>query len=154
MSRKSNDSDFVSCEAGHVSAHKTELHHFHPHHHTATSLGFIHLSLANETPRKAMSSYHDILLQHVIPGLGVITGTFLSFAPYRAVLHASREGHLGHLNPTPWAVMMGKCLGWLCYAIMLGNMYVFMPNASGCVLSIWLNVQAIKLITRNSSNFT
>lgn len=96
-----------------------------------------------------MSSYHDILLQHVVPGLGVITGTFLSFAPYRAVLHASREGHLGHLNPTPWAVMMGKCMGWITYAIMLGNMYVFIPNASGYILSIWLNIQAIKLNYEN-----
>ena len=96
-----------------------------------------------------MSSYHDILLQHVVPGLGVITGTFLSFAPYRAVLLASREGNLGHLNPTPWAVMMGKCLGWLTYSIMIGNMYVFIPNALGYILSIWLNVQAIKLNYEN-----
>ena len=117
--------------------------------HRLQSLEFIHLSLANENPRKTMTSYHDSLLQHVIPGLGVITGTFLSFAPYRAVLRASREGHLGHLNPTPWAVMMGKCLGWCCYAIMLGNMYVFIPNASGYILSIWLNVQAIKLNYEN-----
>jgi len=96
-----------------------------------------------------MSSYHDILLLHVVPGLGVITGTMLSFAPYRAVLHASREGHLGHLNPTPWAVMMGKCVGWVTYAIMLGNMYMFIPNASGYILSIWLNIQAIKLNYEN-----
>jgi solute carrier family 50 protein (sugar transporter) len=96
-----------------------------------------------------MSSYHDILLQHVVPGFGVITGTFLTFAPYRAVLHASREGHLGHLNPTPWAVMLGKCIGWTTYAIMLGNYYVFIPNAIGYVLAIWLNVQAIKLHYEN-----
>ena len=91
----------------------------------------------------------DIILQQVFPTLGIFTGTFMSFAPFRAVLKASRDGHLGDLNPTPWVFMLGNCCGWLAYSYLLQNMYVFLPNASGFILAIWLNIQAIKLQYEN-----
>lgn len=74
----------------------------------------------------------------------------MTFAPYRAVLKASRDGTLvGDLNPTPWVFMLGNCCGWLAYAFLLQNMYVFLPNAPGFILAIWLNIQAIKLQYEN-----
>ena len=95
------------------------------------------------------SAYHDILLQQVFPAIGVCTGTFMCFAPFRAVLQASRDGHLGELNPTPWVFMLGNSVGWLAYAFLIENVYVFLPNAPGFVLAIWLNIQAIKLQYEN-----
>lgn len=53
----------------------------------------------------------DFILQQVIPAVGVTTGTFMTFAPYRAVLKASRDGNLGDLNPTPWVLLLGNCAG-------------------------------------------
>ena len=73
----------------------------------------------------------------------------MSFAPFRAVLKASREGALGDLNPTPWVFMLGNCVGWLAYSFMTLNVYVFLPNVSGFILAIWLNIQAIKLQYEN-----
>ena len=96
-----------------------------------------------------MSSFHDILLQQIVPALGVCTGTFMSFAPFRAVLQASRDGHLGDLNPTPWVFMLGNAVGWLAYSFMIENIYVFLPNAPSFILAIWLNIQAIKLQYEN-----
>lgn len=66
-------------------------------------------------------------------------------APYRDVCKAYRNGRLGDLNPTPWAVMLGNCCGWVTYSIVIGNLYVFFGNSPGFILSVWLNLQAIKL---------
>ena len=96
-----------------------------------------------------MSSFHDIILHQIAPTLGVCTGTFMSFAPFRAVLKASRDGHLGDLNPTPWVFMLGNATGWLAYSFLIQNIYVFLPNAPGFILAIWLNIQAIKLQYEN-----
>ena len=58
----------------------------------------------NTAAAAAAPDAREIILQIVFPTLGVCTGTFMSFAPYRAVLRASRNGTLGDLNPTPWSV--------------------------------------------------
>lgn len=73
----------------------------------------------------------------------------MSFAPYRAVLKASRDGYLGDLNATPWVFMLGNCCGWIGYSFMAQNVYVFLPVAPGLILAIWLNIQAIKLQYEN-----
>lgn len=94
-------------------------------------------------------SFQDVVLQTVVPTLGVITGTLMSLAPFRAVLNASRKGTLEDLNPTPWVFMLGNSCGWLAYSFLTKNMYVFVPNAIGFILAIWLNMQAIKLQYEN-----
>lgn len=91
----------------------------------------------------------EFILQTVVPLLGLVTGTFMTFAPYRAVLKASRDGTLGDLNATPWIFMLGNCCGWLAYSFLLQNVYVFLGNAPGFILAIWLNIQAIKLQYEN-----
>lgn len=66
-------------------------------------------------------------------------------APVRAVRRANREGRLGDLNPTPWAFMAGNCVGWIAYSFLIDNLFVFFANVFGFLLSVWLNLQAIKL---------
>lgn len=66
-------------------------------------------------------------------------------APVRAVCRANREGRLGDLNPTPWAFMAGNCVGWIAYSFLIDNLFVFFANVFGFLLSVWLNLQAIKL---------
>ena len=52
---------------------------------------------------------------------------------------------MGHLNPTPWAVMTGNCIGWLIYSYLINNLFLFFANAPGLILSVWLNMAAAKL---------
>ena len=91
----------------------------------------------------------DFILQQVVPTVGLITGTFMTFAPYRAVLKASKDGNLGDLNPTPWVFMLGNCCGWVAYSFLIQNVYIFLGNAPAFILAIWLNIQAIKLQYEN-----
>lgn len=97
----------------------------------------------------SLSPLSSFILQQVFPAVGVLTGTFMSFAPYRAVLKASQKGTLGDLNPTPWVFMLGNCAGWVAYSYFTTNLYVLLPNVPGFILAIWLNIQAIKLQYEN-----
>ena len=84
-----------------------------------------------------------------------------------------KQGSLGDLNPTPWAVMTGNCTGWIVYSFLLKvlnvpyhsismsqsrirvshsfvtctpqNWFIFWANAPGLIISIWLNMAAAKL---------
>lgn len=69
-------------------------------------------------------------------------------APFLDVRRASREGRLGDLNPTPWAIMLGNCIGWVIYSFLIHNLFVFFGNAFGLILSVWLNLQAVKVLRR------
>ena len=66
-------------------------------------------------------------------------------APYKDVKEAVRKGTLGHLNPTPWAVMTGCTIGWVTYSYLINNLFLFFTNAPGLILSVWLNMAAAKL---------
>jgi solute carrier family 50 (sugar transporter) len=79
------------------------------------------------------------------PAAGMVAGNLMWTAPVRAVLRANREGRLGDLNPTPWAFMAGNCVGWIAYSFLIDNLFVFFANVFGFLLSVWLNLQAIKL---------
>ena len=66
-------------------------------------------------------------------------------APVSDVRTAVTNGTLGALNPTPWAVMTGNCIGWVTYSYLIHNLFDFVPNAAGFMISIWLNMAAVKL---------
>ena len=52
---------------------------------------------------------------------------------------------LGPLNPRPWAVMTGNCLGWVAYGYYVKNPFLIMSNLPGLILSVWLNTSASQL---------
>jgi hypothetical protein len=66
-------------------------------------------------------------------------------APYRAVREATKAGRLGDLNPTPWAFMVGVNTAWVAYGLLTWNLFIFMANAPGFMLGIWLNFAAVKV---------
>eukprot|EP00574_Skeletonema_japonicum_P005626 CAMPEP_0201726054 /NCGR_PEP_ID=MMETSP0593-20130828/9246_1 /ASSEMBLY_ACC=CAM_ASM_000672 /TAXON_ID=267983 /ORGANISM="Skeletonema japonicum, Strain CCMP2506" /LENGTH=332 /DNA_ID=CAMNT_0048217521 /DNA_START=204 /DNA_END=1202 /DNA_ORIENTATION=+ len=66
-------------------------------------------------------------------------------APLHSVHHAISTGTLGPLNPTPWAFMLGNCLGWVIYSYLIQNLFLLLANAPGLILSVWLNMAAAKL---------
>eukprot|EP00980_Cylindrotheca_fusiformis_P017533 scaffold5498_cov86-Cylindrotheca_fusiformis.AAC.7 len=93
-----------------------------------------------------MVSASEVLLQYVCPAVGVVLANCMFFAPYGDVKKAIAKGQLGNLNPTPWAFMLGNCFGWIFYAILKEDMWVFAGNVPGFLLSVWLNLGAVKLL--------
>jgi solute carrier family 50 protein (sugar transporter) len=63
-----------------------------------------------------MISASDIILKYICPGLGAVVANIMFFAPFWDAKLAVKNAQLGDLNPTPWAFMIGNCLGWITYA--------------------------------------
>jgi solute carrier family 50 protein (sugar transporter) len=68
---------------------------------------------------------------------------------FAAPIHDLREAlgrqSLGSLNPRPWAIMTGNCLGWIAYGYYVQNPFILMSNLPGLILSVWLNTSACQL---------
>lgn len=92
-----------------------------------------------------MLSAQEIVLEYACPAAGAVTATMMFAAPAKDVWRASQQGSLGSLNPTPWAVMLGNCCGWVTYGILVHNYFVYFANAPGFLLSIWFNLKAVQL---------
>ena len=64
---------------------------------------------------------------------------------YKSLAAALERRSLGSLNPTPWGIMTGNCLGWTAYAYYSGDPFVLASNIPGMIISFWLNSGASKL---------
>jgi len=71
--------------------------------------------------------------------------TLMYMAPVQDLRAALVDGKLGSLNPVPWAVMTGNCLGWTAYAWYTRDPFILASNIPGIIVSVWLNLGAAKL---------
>mmetsp|Transcript_26968 Transcript_26968/g.55758 ORF Transcript_26968/g.55758 Transcript_26968/m.55758 type:complete len:304 (+) Transcript_26968:63-974(+) len=92
-----------------------------------------------------MTSTAVVFEEYVCPTIGAIMSTLTFAAPIKSLKNSIKAGSLGDLNPTPWAFMTGNCIGWLAYSFITLDLFVFFANAPGLMISIWLNVGAMKL---------
>jgi solute carrier family 50 protein (sugar transporter) len=92
-----------------------------------------------------MLSASEIILEYACPGAGTITGMLMWVAPWKSIQQATTRGRLDDLNPLPWAFMLGNCIGWVTYSVLIQNIFVLVANAPGVLLSVYYNMQAIKL---------
>jgi solute carrier family 50 protein (sugar transporter) len=92
-----------------------------------------------------MLSASEIVLEYLCPGAGTITATLMWIAPWKDVQQATARGRLDDLNPLPWAFMLGNCIGWVTYSVLIQNIFVLVANAPGLLLSVYYNMQALKL---------
>lgn len=94
-----------------------------------------------------MPSAAEIILEYVCPVLGVVAANLMWLAPVKDLRSAVRQGAgLGDLNPTPWAFMLGNCVGWSSYGVLASNWFVFWGNYPGFLIACWLNLGAVKLL--------
>lgn len=98
-------------------------------------------------------SVAEIILKYVCPGVGAIICQLMWTAPLKSIRNARRKGTLGDLNPMPWAVMTGNCIGWVAYSFLIKNLFVFFGNATGFIISLWLNMNASKLLYHEYYNY-
>jgi solute carrier family 50 (sugar transporter) len=92
-----------------------------------------------------MVSVEVTFFDYICPFLGCLIASTLFAAPVNDLRTALRERTLGPLNPNPWAIMTGNCLGWCSYAYYTKDPFILASNLPGLVLSIWLNMGAAKL---------
>mmetsp|Transcript_17365 Transcript_17365/g.40385 ORF Transcript_17365/g.40385 Transcript_17365/m.40385 type:complete len:272 (-) Transcript_17365:200-1015(-) len=87
----------------------------------------------------------SILEEHVCPVIGAILSTLTFAAPIRTLAECLKDGDMKSVNGTPWIFMTGNTIGWLAYSYVTLDIYVFLANAPGLMISIWLNFGAMKL---------
>jgi len=92
-----------------------------------------------------MPSATFVALDYVCPSLGVVMATMTFAAPVSSLRDRLARGSLGNLNPTPWAMMTGNCLGWVGYSFLTKDLFVLFANVPGLMVSVWLNIGACKL---------
>lgn len=68
-------------------------------------------------------------------------------APIGDLRTALLKGRLGDLNPFPWVMMTGNCVGWIFYGYYLEprDAFIVASNMPGFMISLWLNFGAAKL---------
>ncbi|KAG7341724.1 sugar efflux transporter [Nitzschia inconspicua] len=91
-------------------------------------------------------SASSIILEYVCPCAGMIIANVMFAAPFQDLQTAVRLGDIGSLNCTPWAFMLGNCFGWVLYGTLRNNFWVYFANAPGLLMSLWLNLGAVKLL--------
>jgi len=92
-----------------------------------------------------MVSATELTLKFVCPIAGGVLSTIMFAAPIRDVYDATRVGHLGNLNTTPWVFMLGNCYGWVLYGFITNNLIIYCFSGLGFLIALWLNLQAVKL---------
>ncbi|KAL7476625.1 hypothetical protein ACHAW6_002474 [Cyclotella cf. meneghiniana] len=92
-----------------------------------------------------MSSTAFVVERYVCPTIGAILSNLAFAAPIKSLRAAVKVGKLAGLNPTPWAFMLGNTVGWLAYSFITGDLFVFFANVFGVLISIYLNIGAMKL---------
>lgn len=85
------------------------------------------------------------VLEYFCPAMGIVMASAMFGAPARDLRKALLNGSLGPLNPFPWAMQTGNCLGWVVYGYYTRDPFVVAGNIPGLILSFWLNLGASKL---------
>ncbi|KAJ1559423.1 hypothetical protein HK096_000611 [Nowakowskiella sp. JEL0078] len=74
----------------------------------------------------------QIIIDHVIPFLGVFTGLTIYLAPWKDVHASLRLGTLlDSVNPLVFSTMAPNCIGWVLYGMYNQNYYVAVPSFLG-----------------------
>jgi len=89
----------------------------------------------------------EMIFEYVCPALGMILANVMFAAPFQDLQTAVSVGlGLGDLNPTPFAFMLGNCIGWTTYGVITNNWFIFWANYPGFLIACWLNLGAVKLL--------
>lgn len=92
-----------------------------------------------------MIVWKDIVFSYICPSLGCIVSAAMYAAPVQDLKLALASKEQGTLNPVPWAVMTGNCLGWCVYGYYTHDPFMLASNFPGLIVSLWLNIGAAKL---------
>lgn len=100
-----------------------------------------------------MKEVADIILDYIVPSLGIIFAFSTFIAPVGCISRAVRHGHLGELNPIPWIFMTGNAIGWIAYAFATHDFFVLAANGPGFIISLWLNKTASTLLRKEEDAY-
>jgi len=123
----------------------------------ATALAF------QPSRRMALKTPVRPVVRHAVPTMSFATttapvigalltnGMYLAGVP--AVQAARKKGSLGALNPLPFAMLLGNCVGWTSYGFLAEDYYLVAGNMPGILLGLWMYATALKVLLTSIGHF-
>jgi solute carrier family 50 protein (sugar transporter) len=92
----------------------------------------------------------DVLVNIVCPTLGVVIANMMFLSPWKLVMTARRNRHLGNINPIPFAIMFVSSLGYIVYGSVLSNYYLFFSSIFGVLLSLFYTITCLTIMAKEA----
>lgn len=63
-------------------------------------------------------------------------------------MHARQARDIGDINPLPFVAMVFNCIGWIGYACLLQDFFLFFANIIGLVLGLFYSIVCLTLLAK------
>ena len=97
-----------------------------------------------------MSTADEVVVTVVAPVIGLTLANVMFFSGVPAMLRCKREGSLGDMNPAPFPVVLANCVGWMGYAILAQDFFVFFGAAPGSIIGLFFTIVGYGLTPHGS----
>ena len=97
-----------------------------------------------------ISEVGEAFMTVVAPVIGLTLANVMFFSGVPAMLRCKREGSLGDMNPGPFPVVLANCVGWMGYAILARDCFVFFGAAPGSIIGLFFTVVGYGLTPHGS----
>ena len=97
-----------------------------------------------------MSTADEVVVTVVAPVIGLTLANVMFFSGVPAMLRCKREGSLGDMNPAPFPVVLANCIGWMGYAILVQDFFVFFGAAPGSIIGLFFTIVGYGLTPHGS----
>lgn len=88
----------------------------------------------------------------VAPLIADILAMIRFISPLREVLVVRKEKRIGELNAFPFAAAILNTIGWVVYACLKPNFYIFAGDAPGLICSLWMLLSLYPHTTEKMQN--
>jgi solute carrier family 50 protein (sugar transporter) len=86
---------------------------------------------------RRMSDAKDVLLNYVVPSLGLILAYVLFASPYKEVMRIYKEQKLNSFDLLPYSLMTVQCVGWCVYARGMSGVSAFFEFFTNWMGVVW-----------------
>jgi solute carrier family 50 protein (sugar transporter) len=97
-----------------------------------------------------MSTVGEVFMTVVAPVVGMTLANVMFFSGVPAMLRCKRDGALGDMNPAPFPVVLANCVGWMGYAILAQDFFVFFGAAPGSIIGLFFTIVGYGLTPHGS----
>ncbi|EGF81946.1 hypothetical protein BATDEDRAFT_16153 [Batrachochytrium dendrobatidis JAM81] len=84
-----------------------------------------------------------IVMNHVLPALGVAFAISIYLSPFTHVWKSLKNKEASLVNTMPYPWIIANCLGWIVYGCHTGDYYVFVANIVGYHLGLFYTLSSL-----------
>jgi solute carrier family 50 protein (sugar transporter) len=91
-----------------------------------------------------------IITNVICPTVGMTIGNLMWLSPLPAVLEVRLTRNIGSLNPYPFVLMIFNCIGWLIYAALTKDFFIFFSNVFGLGLGLYYSIVCLTVTSKKT----